>query len=479
MRLNVNMDFGKLPPQAIDLEEAVLGSCMLEPECIFKISHILKPECFYKDAHQKIYSAIQELVKKGQTPDILTVTEKLRSNKNIEEVGGSYYVAQLTQRVGSSYNIEFHSQIIKQKYLAREIIRYSNDLSVAAYDDTDLFELQALAQNRLYDIISNTITKEAIKASIIIGEEIEYIGKLISKEIEFTGIPSGFTKLDRITGGWQNSDLIVIGARPSMGKTSYGLYFAKFPSSIGKPVAVFSLEMSEKQIIQRLISYETKLDSMALRRGRITPYDFHKLDSMLTKYNDYPLYIDDTPGLSILEFSSKAKLYKMKYGIELIIVDYIQLMQGDKKGNRDQEIGSISRGLKLVAKTLNIPIIALAQLSRETEKRKDKRPLLSDLRESGNLEQDPDVICFIHRPDKYGETVIDIGNGEESAIGLINFMIAKNRNGSVADLFHYTDESFNNLREDKEFFPEVKGLPFPKSGEFIDKNIESKKDAPF
>jgi replicative DNA helicase len=308
--LNI-IDVGKMPPQAIEIEESVLGALLLESECIYKISHILKPECFYKDSHQKIYQAIQELVIKNKNVDILTVTDKLKQMKFLDEVGGAYYIAQLTNRVASSYHIEEHSLIIKQKYIAREFIRFSGKLQGMAFDDSiDLEQIQEFAQNGIYSIVSSTITKQAVKASSIIEKRISIFEKLSTKEIEFTGIPSGFTKLDRLTGGWQSPDLIILAARPSMGKTAVSIYCAKFPASIGVPTAYFSLEMSEAQIIDRTISYETKIDSMNLRRGRVDTSDFTKMDNMLTRYGNIPFYIDDTPALSILEFSSKAKLIK-------------------------------------------------------------------------------------------------------------------------------------------------------------------------
>jgi len=341
----------------------------------------------------------------------------------------------------------------------------------------DISDLMDFAQNGLFDIISNTITKEAVRVSETINEQIILLEKILKKEVELSGIPSGFVKLDRLTGGWQQPDLIILAARPSQGKTALSIYFSKFPAELKKPVAYFSLEMSKEQIARRIISYETKIDSMDLNKGRVSNNEFKSLEKVLGKFEKLPLYIDDTPSLSIMEFSSKAKLYKMKYGIELIIVDYIQLMRGDKTGTRDNEIGSITRGLKMVAKSLNIPIIALAQLSRETEKRGNKRPQLSDLRESGNIEQDADMVIFIHRPEKYGETTITTSDGEISTSGLIDLIISKYRNGSTGDVFLWTDESFNNLREENEIV--IQEISFTNIDHTIEPNREFEKDTPF
>ncbi len=472
------MEFGKMPPQACELEEAVLGALLLESESYYKIGHILTSECFYKDAHQKIFTAIQSLAFKNKQADILTVTDKLRSLGCLDEVGGPSYVAQLTNRVGSASNIEFHAQIIKQKYISREFIKFSSDLNSRAYDESlDISDVLDYAQNELFKIVSGTITKEAFKASVLINLEIEKLESLVKNNVQCTGTPSGFTKLDRISGGWQKPDLIILAARPSQGKTAVSLYFAKFPASVNIPVAFFSLEMSNSQIAKRLISYETQIDSMKLSRGDIQDYDFKQLDRALGKFEKLELYIDDTPAISITEFSSKAKLYKMKYGIELIIIDYLQLMQGQKGVNRDQEIGSISRGLKSIAKTLDITIICLSQLNREVEKKGNKRPQLSDLRESGNIEQDADIVCFIHRPEKYGILEDEDGN---STIGLLNLIIAKNRNGAIGDITLWTDDSFNNLREEKNIIPELIDLTMPVNTDFnINKNIEPNSDSPF
>lgn len=476
---SIPLDLGKMPPQAIELEESVLGALMLESECYYKIGHILTPECFYKDAHQKIYTAIVELASKNKKADILTVTEQLRKNKTIEEVGGPYYVANLTSRVGGAGNIEYHSYLIKQKFIQREIIRMSSDLQSKAYDDIDVNDLLELAQKELFKIVLGTITQEAVKASILISIEIKGLEEKIKNNVQCTGVPSGFTNLDRISGGWQSPDLIILAARPSQGKTAVAIYFGMFPATLNIPVVIFSLEMSKEQVAQRLISYTSKVDSIKFKNLKLHSEDFKQMDKSLGQFDNMPLYVDDTPALSIVEFSSKANLYKMKYGVKLIIIDYLQLMQGQKGVNRDQEIGTITRCIKSVSKTLNVPIIALSQLNREVEKKGNKRPQLSDLRESGNIEQDADIVAFIHRPEKYGETEMDIpGLGKNiSTVGLLDIIISKNRNGAVGDAILWTDDSFNNLREEKEMFPELKDLPMPVNNEFnINKTTESNRD---
>lgn len=475
----IPLDLGKMPPQAIELEEAVLGALLLESDSYFTVGHILTPECFYRDQHQKIYRAIQEMAFQDKKRDTLTVVEQLRINKQLEEIGGPYYLANLTSRVGGAGNIEFHALIIKQKYIAREFIRFSSQLQTQAYDESiDVSDLMELAQNELFKIISGTIAKEAVKASVLINLEIEKIDKIIKENIQCTGVPSGFTKLDRISGGWQSPDLIILAARPSQGKTAISLYFAKFPASLGIPVAFFSLEMSSAQIAKRIMSYETKIDSMKLSRGDIGNYEFKQLERGLGVFEKLELYIDDTAAISITELASKAKLYKMKYNIKIIIIDYLQLMQGEKGNNRDREIGTITSGLKTVAKMLDIPIICISQLNREVEKTGDKRPKLSDLRESGNIEQDADIVAFIHRPDSYGILEDEDGN---STVGMIDLIISKNRNGGTGDVILWTDKSFNNLREDKEFLPQLVDLSIPVNKDFnINKNIEvDKGDIPF
>jgi len=472
------MEFGKMPPQAVDIEEAVLGALLLESNCYFKIGHILTPECFYKDAHQKIYKAIQLLASNNKEADILTVSEKLKTLNSLDEVGGAYYVSKLTTSVMSASNIIYHAQIIKQKYISREFIRFSSELQTKSYDDSlDVSDIMDFAQSELFKIVSGTVTKEAVKASILINLEIEKIEYIIKNQIQCTGIPSGFTKLDRMSGGWQKPDLIILAARPSMGKTAISLYFAQFPATVNIPVVYFSLEMSSSQIAKRLLSYETNIDSMKISRGNIDSIEFKQMDKALGKFENIELYIDDTAGLSIVEFASKAKLYKMKYGIELIVIDYLQLMQGQKNTNRDQEIGSITRMLKSVAKSLDITIICLSQLNRDVEKKSDKRPQLSDLRESGNIEQDADIVMFIHRPEKYG--ILEDADGN-STIGLIDLIIAKNRNGAIGDIYLWSDESFNNLRDEKTPIHELVDLTMPINMDFdINKNIEPNKNLPF
>jgi replicative DNA helicase len=460
----------KIPPQAIELEESVLAALIIDSESYYKIGHILKSTDFYKDSHQKIYLAIQELSLNNQGTDMLTVTEKLKSMKVLDEIGGAYYIVQLIQKVATSAHIEYHALIVKQKSIARDLIAFSANIYQKAYDyDLDVSDLIDEAQNGLFEIITGTITKEAVIVSNLIKEEITAIEKAAKSENKFTGITSGFSKIDRITGGWQRSDLIILAARPSMGKTAESLYFAKNAAFAGFTTVFFSLEMSERQLVNRLISYETGINSMNLNTGRIYENDWIQIDNTLHRYLKTPLYIDDKASLSIVEFQSKAKLYKMKYNVDLIIVDYLQLMAGKHGVNRDQEIGSITRTLKATAKTLDIAVICLSQLSRETEKRQSKRPQLSDLRESGNIEQDADLVVFLHRPDKYGELEASVGGSIISTVGMIDNIIAKHRNGAIDDVILWTDESFNNLRE----YKESKGISI-NTDKFIETDNEDK-----
>ncbi|HAP00645.1 MAG TPA: replicative DNA helicase [Bacteroidetes bacterium] len=429
--------YGRVQPQARDLEEAVLGAMMLEKDAVALVIDILKPESFYVEAHQLIFKAIHNLFNKSQPVDILTVTEELRKQGDIEKVGGAFAVAELTNRVGSAANVEYHARIISQKYIQRELIRISSLIIKDSYEDTtDVLELLDKAEKNIYEITDKNLRRNYNKISDLVTKAVKQLQSLMEKEIDVTGVPSGFTELDRITGGWQKSDLIIMAARPGMGKTAFVLSLARNAAvDFKKPIAFFSLEMSDLQLTQRLISSETMIPSDKLRRGNLEQYEWEHLTSKIETLSEAPIFIDDTPAINVFELRAKCRRLKMQHDIQMIVIDYLQLMSGggsDKGGNREQEISSISRSLKSIAKELNVPVIALSQLSRAVETRGgSKKPQLSDLRESGAIEQDADMVLFIYRPDYYGMNQDEAG---QSTSGLAEILISKHRNGALGSV---------------------------------------------
>ncbi len=425
----------KIQPQATDLEEAVLGALMLEKDALSAVIDVLKAELFYDERHKRIFEAIQALFQKSKPVDILTVTSELRTNGNLEMIGGAYYITYLTNRVSSAANIEYHARIISQKYIQRELIRISTEIIKNAYEDTtDIFDLLDHAEKNLFDIAQNNLRRDTQKMDEIIKQSLASLEDLRTKTDGLTGVPSGFTDLDRITGGWQKSDLVIIAARPAMGKTAFVLTAARNAAvDFQKPTVVFSLEMSSVQLVNRLISGETEIEQEKIRKGNLAEWEWQQLHSKIGKLSESPLLIDDTPALNIFEFRAKCRRLKSQYDIQMIIIDYLQLMhgKGEGGGNREQEIGSISRALKSVAKELEVPVLALSQLSRAVESRpgqNGKRPMLSDLRESGSIEQDADMVLFLYRPEYYGITEDESGR---SNIGVGEVIIGKNRHGET------------------------------------------------
>ena len=422
----------RIPPQAVDLEEAVLGAIMLESSALISVADILKPETFYKEAHQRIYAAIQNLSERSEGVDSLTVMQELKRLETLDIIGGGYYLSQLTSKVSSAVNIEEHAHIIVQKYIQRELIRISSDIIQKSYEDsTDVFELLDEAGQGIFNITLNNIKQQAKDLNILLSEARNKLVEASESETSLTGVPSGFTEIDRITGGWQNSDLIIVAARPGAGKSSFAISMAKNIIDFDIPVGVFSLEMSALQLVQRLISSCSDIDSNRFKRGNISAGDLIQIDNGIKQLIDKKLYIDDTASISLMELRAKARRLKEQFGVKLIIIDYLQLMVGNQKGNREQEVGSITRGLKALAKDLDMPIIAIAQLSREVEKRTNKRPILSDIRESGAAEADADIVTFIYRPEYYGITEDAQGNSTQ---GVAEIIIAKHRNGALKDV---------------------------------------------
>lgn len=448
----IELDKGKLPPQALEMEEAVIGAMLIDNTAIGEVIDILHPESFYKEQHRLIYASIKMLFGDSQPIDMLTVANDLRQKGQLESVGGEYYLVQLSQKVSSSAHSEYHARIIVQKYLQRELIRVASDIIEKSFDETtDVFDLLDHSEQALFDVAHKNVSKNYESAQGLINEAIKRIED-ISKKEGLSGIPSGFTKIDRVTSGWQPSDLVILAARPGMGKTAFVLSMARnIAVDHGNAVAVFSLEMSSVQLITRLIASETGINSEKLRKGTLSEVEWQQLIKKVENLEQAPLYIDDTPALSVFDLRAKCRRLAAQKGIKLIIIDYLQLMTAggqQKGGNREQEISTISRSLKSIAKELDVPVIALSQLSRAVETRGgDKRPMLSDLRESGAIEQDADIVSFIYRPEYYD--ISEWSDGEPSD-GQAEFIIAKHRNGSLENVrlrFQGSLAKFSDLEE--------------------------------
>lgn len=433
--MTVLPDMGRVPPQALDMEEAVLGALMLEKEAVITVLDILRPESFYKEAHQKIFSAIASLSNKDFPVDLYTVTEELRASGELDSVGGPVYLTQLTSKVVSAANVEYHARIVLQKYIQRELIRVSSEIQVRSFDDTyDITELLDFSEDSIFQIAEGNIKREVAPINEVLKEAISEIEAAGKREDALVGIPSGFTKLDRLTSGWQKSELIIIAARPSMGKTAFALTMARnMAIDHNKKVAIFSCEMSAVQLVNRLIISETDISSQKIKNGRLTEEEWRHLDARIKKLAQAPIYIDDTPAITVTELRAKCRRLMAQHKLDIVIIDYLQLMTGPQNsGSREQEVSNISRSLKSIAKELDVPVIALSQLNRSAELRGGmKRPQLSDLRESGAIEQDADMVVFIHRMEKFGITTDESGN---STRGIAEIILAKNRNGPVDDI---------------------------------------------
>lgn len=461
--IQADTEMGRIPPQAVEVEEAILGALLLEKDAFLIVSELLKPECFYREAHQHIFQAISNLFFHEQPVDILTVTEELKKLGKLEEVGGAFFVSQLTSRVASAAHIEYHARIIWQKYLQREMIHISSDLQTRSYDESlDVNDLLDEAENSFFLLSQGTMKKDVTQIDPVIQESIDRIKEAGKRTDGLSGVPSGFTGLDRMTSGWQASDLVIIAARPAMGKTAFVLSMARNMAITHKqPVALFSLEMANVQLVNRLIVSETEIPGEKIKNGNLSPQEWEQLDSKIHSLMGAPIFVDDTPGLSVFELRAKCRRLKKQHDIKIIIIDYLQLMSaaGMNPGSREQEVSMISRSLKGLAKELDVPIIALSQLNRGVENRtglEGKRPQLADLRESGAIEQDADMVCFIHRPEYYG--LFEDAEGY-SLEGMGEVIIAKHRNGATGDV---------RLRFRKELArfedPDLQGLPMSGDG---------------
>ena len=430
---------GRLVPRATEIEAAVLGALMLEKDAFSLVCDLLKPESFYEPRHATIYEAIQSLGLAEEPIDMITVTNRLRQDGELEKVGGAGFVASLTVNVASAAHIEYHARIVAQKHLARELISFASNVENGAFDESnDIEDLLQLAESKLFEISQRNLKRDVIQINPLLGKAIEQMQVAAQRQSGLSGLPTGFNALDKMTSGWQNSDLIIIAARPAMGKTAFVLSMALNIAMQNNPVAVFSLEMSNLQLVNRLISNACEIPGEKIKSGNLSDLEWTQLLSRMPKLQGIPMYVDDTSGLSMMELRTKARRLVREHGVKLIVIDYLQLMTaGIKLGSREQEVSTISRSLKQLAKELDIPIIALSQLNRKLEDRgnKDKRPQLSDLRESGAIEQDADIVCFIHRPEYYTRTAVD--EEGKNIKGKVEFILAKHRSGGIGtvDMF--------------------------------------------
>ncbi|TAF63589.1 MAG: replicative DNA helicase [Cytophagales bacterium] len=436
----LNKRLGKLPPQATDLEDAILGALMLEKDALLSVGDILHPESFYKEANKEIYKAIQQLSANSQPIDMLTVTQQLRKTGMLEFVGGASYVTSLASYVNSAAHIESHARIVAEAAIKREIIALASDLERDAYEDSiDVFDLLDAAEQRFFEISERNITKKTVDIQLALQEAIQNLENKKGMKDGLTGIPSGFMHLDRITAGWQKTDFVVIAARPSVGKTAFALNLLRNAAiDFNFPVAFFSLEMSTTQLVHRLISIEAELEGDKIKKGTLADYEWQQLYTRIPRLADAKIFLDDTPNIPINELNTKARRLKSQHDIQMIIIDYLQLItasnifQKSSVGNREQEVAYISRSLKKLAKDLDIPVIALSQLSRAVETRGgEKRPQLSDIRESGSVEQDADIVLFLYRPEYHQITADSMGN---STLGLAEVLISKHRNGALGEV---------------------------------------------
>jgi len=476
---NIGLELGNKPPQALDVEEAVLGAVLLEPNCVDQALDELSPECFYDPRHRMIYEAVCQLSSEHAPVDKLTVGSRLMANGNLEAVGGPVVLTNLTSKIGSAAHVEYYIKILKQKAIQRGLIAASHDILKDSFDDSvNVDDLIDKAQTRIYDAIQSNARKDVQKIGQIINAALTDIQDMQSST-GLSGVPSGYLSIDQVTNGWQRSDLIILAARPSVGKTAFALNIARNAAvDHNMPVAVFSLEMSASQLAKRLMTSESGLSADKIKGGvKLQDFEWQQLEIKLKKLIASPLYIDDTPSIPVMEFRTKVKSLVKNKGVRLVIVDYLQLMQGpaELKAMREQEVAAISRTLKATAKELDIPIIALSQLSRNAVQRTGGigKPQLSDLRESGSIEQDADMVIFIHRPEYIGMSE-NIEDREKTQI-----IIAKHRNGETKDIdmlfkseqirFMEIDEALNvqaAARYESAMNSEIPESDFPSNAEF-------------
>ncbi|MCF0198472.1 MAG: replicative DNA helicase [Bacteroidaceae bacterium] len=447
--------YGHKQPQQLEFEQAVLGALLIEQEAFPQVNNILTENTFYDHKHQVIYRAISDLNSKQQPVDILTVPQYLEANDILDEAGGLPYILQLSENVHSAAHVEYMAKILHQKYQARRLITFASRVLQDSFDPgRDVDETLQETEAELFNISQQTQNRSCVQINEVIAEALEMVKRASAQTGGISGLTSGFEGIDKITNGWQNSDLVIIAARPAMGKTAFVLSMIKNMAVDNKiPVAMFSLEMSNVQLVNRLIVNVCQIEGQKIKTGQLSPPEWTQLDARVTLLQDAPIYVDDTPSLSIYELRTKARRLKREHNIAMIVIDYLQLMNasGMHFGSRQEEVSMISRNLKALAKELNIPIVALSQLNRGVEAREGnegKRPQLSDLRESGAIEQDADMVCFIHRPEYY--KIYKDDNGHDLR-GMAEFIIAKHRNGAVDDVllrFHKDFARFADPHED-------------------------------
>ncbi|MCQ2345909.1 MAG: replicative DNA helicase [Paludibacteraceae bacterium] len=464
----------KKPPQALELEKSVLGAIMLEQDAFATVADLLRPDSFYDIKHSRIYEAIVALGAQECPIDILSVAQKLKQLGQFEEAGGALYLSELVSNVASAAHLRYHAQIVAQKATAREMIDMANSIIEMGYDETqDVEDLMNKAEADIFAISQRNTKRDVVQIDPVISEAFRRMEKASKNDGNISGIPSGFHALDKITSGWQKSDLVIIAARPAMGKTAFVLSMAKnIAVNYKKAVAMFSLEMSNVQLVNRLIMNVCEIEGDKIKNGKFSSEDRQKLENKINDLYGAPLYVDDTPALSVFELKSKArKLVKEKH-VELIIIDYLQLMNanGMNFGSREQEVSIISRNLKALAKELDIPIIALSQLNRSVEQRggtglEGKKPQLSDLRESGAIEQDADMVCFIHRPEYY-HLYSDDKSGKDLR-GLGQIIVAKHRNGATDEVWLRFRAQYAKFQNEDDLIDDEPSSPFSYPGDTV------------
>ena len=454
-KVQIDPTYAHLQPQAVNVEQAVLGALMIDSDAFSVVSELLKPDTFYDPRHKRIYQAIQVMNMEERPVDIMTLADQLAKTGELDKVGGAQYLMDISAGMASAAHVESHARILAQKYMQRQLIHYAGDIETMAYEEgVDVDELMQKAEGELFQLSQNNMKQDYTQIDPVVKEAVAILQRAAQNSGGLTGIPTGYRGLDDMTSGWQPSDLVIIAGRPAMGKTSFALSIAKNVAvDYDVPIGFFSLEMNNVQLVNRLIANVCEIPSEKIKSGQLANYEWQQLDYKLKNLMDAPLYVDDTPSLSVFELRTKARRLVREHGVRIIIIDYLQLMNasGMAFGSRQEEVSTISRSLKGLAKELNIPIIALSQLNRGVEARQGaegKRPQLADLRESGAIEQDADMVCFIHRPEYYKITEDERGN---SLIGLAEIIIAKHRNGAVGDVrlrFKSEFAKFMNVDED-------------------------------
>ena len=434
----IDPNFAHVQPQAVEIERVVLGALMVDSDAFSVVSELLKPETFYEPRHQKIYEAIRNMNMDERPVDIMTLNDELSKMGEIDKVGGVDYLMEISSQVASAAHVESHARILAEKYMQRQLIHFAGDIETKAYDSSvDVDELMQQAEGSLFQISQNNMKQDFTQVAPVVKNAVEILQRAASNKGGLTGIPTGYTGMDEITSGWQASDLVIIAGRPAMGKTSFALSIAKNVAvDYGVPIGFFSLEMNNVQLVNRLISNVCEVSGRKILNGQLDPSDWERLDKRIGRLTDAPIYVDDTPGLSVFELRTKARRLVREKGVKIIMIDYLQLMNanGMKFGSRQEEVSTISRSLKGLAKELDIPVLALSQLSRNVENREGlegKRPQLSDLRESGAIEQGADMVLFVHRPEYYHIYQDEKGNDLH---GMAQIIIAKHRKGSTGDV---------------------------------------------